>query len=118
MLDIDYSADKTPQIPPLTTVIRKAIDNTIDRYSHETVRQFEDYLSRESKHIPANIYFIRLKLTDLPPSPLRDKVQTISTRFRISSDEINALEQAVRQLLNQSAAYQRLLRDLLNKTVF
>lgn len=110
--DIDYSADKTAKIPPITKVIEKAIDNTIDRYSHETVRQFERYLASESNNLPTDVYFIRLNLADLKPSPLRDKIQSISTSFRIEADEIATLQEAVAELLHQSEEYQRLLTDL------
>ncbi|MDO4776553.1 MAG: patatin-like phospholipase family protein [Cardiobacteriaceae bacterium] len=111
--------DKSAAVPGLRDVVSALIDIPIDQHSLETLRRFRavtDNWNATRHQQPggtrAHMYFVSLNLRDLPPSPLRDKVLNIPTRFFLPPDDVNHLKQAAHLLLAQSGEYQRLLRAL------
>lgn len=111
--------DKTAAIPGLPDVLSAIIDIPIDQHSLETLRRFRTLVDnwnskhrRQTKQPRPDMHFISLNLRDLPPSPLRDKVLNIPTRFFLPPDDVNHLKQAAHQLLAQSGEYQQLRRAL------
>lgn len=116
---ISSEIDKTAAVPGFRDVVTAVIDIPIDQYSQESLRRFRavadawnDTQRKRPGQSQTRMYFVSLNLRDLPPSPLRDKVLNIPTRFFLPPDDVNHLKQAAHQLLAQSGEYQRLLRAL------
>ncbi|MCP2040126.1 NTE family protein [Neisseria sp. HSC-16F19] len=109
--DIDRSAD----VPGFRPVLDAVINIPIDRNSQETLRRFHDFANfwnRTKSAEEPDLYFVSINLPDLPASPLRDAVMGIPTTFYLPQDDVRNLKKAAAELLQQSAEYRRLVRDL------
>ena len=109
--DIDERAD----VPGFRSVLDAIVNIPIDKYSEDTLRQFQKYVDwwneNKSNRAP-NLYFISVNLLDLPESALREKVVHIPTTFYLANYDVNNLRTAAAQLLTASPNYQRMVRDL------
>ena len=114
--DIDASAD----VPGFGAVLNAVVNIPIDRYSHDTQLQFQQYIDSLNQKRSADdpsLYFISVNLLDLPSSPLRDRVARIPTTFYLPREDVRNLKAAAGTLLNGSSEYQRLLHDLRTRPV-
>ncbi|WP_373741053.1 patatin-like phospholipase family protein [Neisseria sp.] len=111
--------DKTAAVPGLGDVIGAIINIPIDKFSQESLRRFRILTDQwnEAKYpahdgTPIKMHFVSLNLLDLPPSPLRNRVAAIPTTFYLPPADINDLKNAGKVLLNDSAEYRSLTREL------
>lgn len=109
--DIDASAN----VPGLRAVLDAVVNIPIDRYSHDSLRQFHQYVDLWNQNKAADepdLYFISINLLDLPDGALRDSVAQIPTTFYLPRHDVHNLRTAAAKLLSTSAEYRRLVREL------
>jgi hypothetical protein len=61
---------------------------------------------------PVKFYPIELTVGDIKDAAERDRLNAIPTDFQISREAVDGLRRAAGELLDQSAAFQRLQTDL------
>lgn len=111
--------DTTAAVPGIRDVIGAIINIPIDKFSQESLRRFRALTDQwnEAKHpafdgTPIKMHFVSLNLLDLPDSPLRRRVAAIPTTFYLPPADVNDLKNAGKVLLNDSAEYRSLTREL------
>ncbi|MFZ5510198.1 MAG: patatin-like phospholipase family protein [Pseudomonadota bacterium] len=117
----DFSQDRSEQVPTLSQVLRAIKDVPINRYSFETTEllksNVEDWTRRISLHGAAegrriDSYVIEISFDALHDEAERQFFTAIPTSFALPADTVDALRRLAARLLEDSADYQRLLRDL------
>lgn len=104
---------KAPGISGMMSVVTSA---PMGNYSDETVQYVRDQLEARQQLMddpnPVKFYPIELTVGDIKDAAERDRLNAIPTDFQISREAVNALRKAAAELLDQSAAFQRLRNDL------
>lgn len=111
--------DQSPNIPSTGEMINAVINIPIDKNSELALRRFREFVDGWHQHMNEQpkdqqipLYFISLRLTDLPESQsaLRDEVLNISTSFALPKEQVDKLRRAGKILLEQNETFQKLTR--------
>jgi NTE family protein len=105
--------EKAPGISGMISVVTSA---PMGNYSDETVQYVHDQLEARQQLMddpnPVKFYPIELTVGDIKDAAERDRLNAIPTDFQISREAVDGLRRAAGELLDQSAAFQRLQTDL------
>jgi NTE family protein len=104
---------KAPGISGMMSVVTSA---PMGNYSDETVQYVHDQLEARQQLMddpnPVKFYAIELAFEDIKDATERDRLNAIPTDFQISREAVAELRSAAAELLDQSAAFQRMRADL------
>lgn len=102
----------TANIPAAADVAAAIINIPIDQNSQVSLLQMNQLAANWKAQKPdIAFHFISVNLPDLPESELRQRVLNLPTSFYLPHEDVNALKQAAAILLQQSTAFQQLLRE-------
>ncbi len=131
---IESMWDKIEFIPPLASMISNYTAIGILRYNRETMAVLQESFDRWTHQIrlgrcpPGQIskepgscgdiefYLVDVRFDHIGNKEESDYLSRLPTSFRLSDDEVDRLRAAARKILNGSADFRKLLRDL-NTTV-
>lgn len=104
--------NQTPNEPKFSDVVSAIINIPIDQNSQTSLQQMRLLQQVWQEQYPEiKMNFISINLQDLPESPLRTKVLNLPTSFYLPPDDVDALKQSAKVLLEQSPDWQRLLKE-------
>jgi NTE family protein len=114
--EVDLKMDRSDEVPSSLAVLDAMIYAGLGRSSKETTLVFTDAVAQWRREIQtspglgsdADVYSIELKLSDVVDPSLREQLLGISTTFRISRPQQEALREAARQTLAASEEFRRL----------
>lgn len=102
----------TANIPAAADVAAAIINIPIDQNSQVSLLQMNQLAANwKAQKSDIAFHFISVNLPDLPESELRQRVLNLPTSFYLPHEDVNALKQAAAILLQQSTAFQQLLRE-------
>lgn len=105
--------NQTPNEPKFSDVVSAIINIPIDQNSQTSLQQMRALQQLwQAQNPDVQMNFISINLLDLPESPLRTRVLNLPTSFYLPPDDVDALKQSAKILLEQSPDWQRLLKEV------
>lgn len=118
---IDQSGDP-PSIRQMASAVLDALMNNISFETKTWLRSSFHYWREEARALAdaadspyagtPDFYLIETSLQDIADRGERDKMMAVPTTFKLAPEQVQALIQAGRTLLEQAPEFQRLVRDL------
>jgi NTE family protein len=111
------SMDLSNAEPGLSATISAMSDVQLHRYNVDTIELMEHSLAAWTRELstpghPVGSYFVRLDLQQPPDVEERRFLNAVPTSFQLSSEQVDRLIGAGRQLLRDNPEFKRLLSDL------
>lgn len=115
--DTPLGIGATSEAPGVGKTMDAVTSIQLHRYNVATVQKTQQSLERWANELstperPVTPYFIRLSFAEVADEPLRRFLNEIPTSFALSDDQVDKLISAGRELLRNSAEFQRLLASL------
>ncbi len=123
MIAVDSSANAgrglglSRRAPPISLAIDVMTDIQLQRYNAATLELMQESLKTWTSEVstptrPVQGHLVVVSLRDLPDSQLRSRLEAVPTGFNLSSQQVDELVDAGRQLLRQNPAFQAMLQAL------
>lgn len=123
--DLGERIDQDDRVPRIGQVVDALLFGAASRETQMTLAMLEDDLQRWRRELDrlrgqpgspfatdVSIEVVNVSLRDLPEGPMRDRALKVPTSFSIEPADVALLQEAGRQVLRQSPAYQRLVHGL------
>jgi NTE family protein len=109
--------DASRRQPTIGQTLDAVTNIQLQRYNTDTLQDMQQSLQRWSKALsmpgrPVQGYFIRLSFEDVPDLPLRRFLNEIPTSLALSSEQVDRLVLAGRELLRNNAQFRALVASL------
>lgn len=109
--------DASRQQPTIGQTLDAVTNIQLQRYNTDTLQEMQQSLQRWSKALSTpqwqvQNYFIRLSFEDVPDLPLRRFLNEIPTSLALSSEQVDRLVLAGRELLRNNAQFRALVASL------